>query len=124
MTMNENETFLQDLRAYESALRSLPGIDRANPPEWTFDEVSLLLFAREGLARVLMEDSTLAQTYGNMIAELDAKLVSLRAIVLALYGESMTRVRQRDSYPRDHWWWYLDDETALPQKVAAVSAVG
>lgn len=101
------------LRKYYGYVADLEG----SGPE-AFD----LLFVRDRIEQILvqsMPDEAIPPALQEVVYELDDLLWDQRPLFLAVIGEKeLQHARQQQHAPRAHWWWYLDELKARPQREA------
>jgi hypothetical protein len=81
------------------------------------DELALVLHSRDELEWAFAMSSSLWQTYGPQVDELDRLLLAMKDAVLA-YVPTYTTFRQQFPRPRSHWWYYFDEIVSLPAQSA------
>lgn len=113
--MNQND-FLQTLSNYRASIvKTLPAYisKRLTDDESLADELSLMLYSRDVLARALASADVSAQTHLSEIEQLDRQLLNLKDALLPLVP-FYAQLRQRKPRPRSQWWYYLDEVVSSP----------
>ena len=121
--MNKTD-FDQTLENYRSGVgKTLPDYvaGRFADREALADELGVILYSRDVLARALASADPLAQARLDDIERLDRQLLGLKDSLLPLlpfYPE----LRRRKPRPRSQWWYYLDEIVASPPVASAKPA--
>src|SRR3990172_796357 len=113
--MNKAE-FEQTILNYRQGVGEvLPGYvtGRLTDREALADELGLVLYSRDVLARALAAAGPLAQERLNEIEQLDRQLLSLKDTLLPLVPFYLS-LRKRKPRPRSQWWYYLDEIVSSP----------
>ena len=117
--MNKAE-FEQTITNYRQGVGEiLPGYvaGRLAGPDALADELGLVLYSRDVLARALAAADPLAAERLSEIERLDRELLALkdRLLLLAPFYASL---RIRKPRPRSQWWYYLDEIVSVPPPAA------
>jgi hypothetical protein len=115
--MNQQD-FQQTLKNYRDGVNQvLPDYvnGRVNDSEALADELGLVLYSRDVLARALAASHPLALRHLREIERLDQKFLALKKGLLPLVP-FYTSLRKRKPRSRSQWWYYLDEIVSWPQK--------
>lgn len=97
------------LNMYRYAVSRLmpPTVEKAQTGDWG-EEVHALLTSRSDVEEALARGETLTEIEQVELEKLD-ELVRQRASMILAAAYQYQRERGRLSYPKAHWWWYLDE---------------
>jgi len=114
--MSNQDEFLQTLENYRYGVSQvLPGYIHRHftDLEAVYDELTLVLYSRDVLARVLAAGEPLAQAHLSEIDVLDRQLLEIKDQLLPLVP-AYSQLRERQPRPRNQWWYYLDEIVSTP----------
>lgn len=118
MTKSNFDQALDNYR--NSVVKILPDYisGRLSDPEALADELGLLLYSRDVLARALASADAAAQARLSETEQLDQQLLDLKDSLLPL-APFYISLRERKPRPRSQWWYYLDEIVFSPPDVSA-----
>jgi len=114
--MSNQDEFMQTLENYRYGVSQvLPGYisGRFTDLEALPDELGLVLYSRDVLARILAAGDPFAQARLSEIDTLDRQLLEIKDDLLPLIP-AYSHLRQRLPRPRSQWWYYLDEIVSTP----------